>query len=104
MLWQWWDGELERGYEVHRARKVWEQHSRLQSLATGLASLAISSPAVEGESGSPSPAVEIVASKTVWRAWGGRGPNEEEKGATIRYIMQSLSQELYVELMQGFNK
>jgi hypothetical protein len=130
--WQWWEGELERGYVVHRARCLAEQHSLLQptlaaaaasvasSLASSLASVSIPAflsprtrfvPAV--------PHVEVVrlsgeeetgtstdqGKRKVEEEGGGdvQGPSEAERDATVKYVMQDLHPELYIELMAGFH-
>jgi hypothetical protein len=34
----------------------------------------------------------------------GEGPAEEEKDATLKYVMQDLARELYIELLEGFHR
>jgi hypothetical protein len=125
---QWWEEELERGYVVHRARYLAEQHSLLQptlaaaaaSVASSLASVSIPAflsprtrfvPAV--------PHVEVVrlsgeeetgtstdqGKRKVEEEGGGdaQRPSEAERDATVKYVMQDLQPELYIELMAGFH-
>jgi hypothetical protein len=123
--WQWWEGGLERGYVVHRARSLAEQHSLLQtaldaaaaSLASSLASVAI--PAFLGTRVGAVPHVEVVrlsedeetgasagqGKRKVEEEGGGdvQGPSEAERDATVKYVMQDLHPELYIELMAGFH-
>jgi ankyrin repeat protein len=120
--WQWWEGELERGYVVHRARYLAEQHSLLQpavdAAAAFLASVSIpvllsprirvvSVPRVEvvrlsedEETGAPS----SLGKGEVEKEGGSmQGPSEAERDATVKYVMRDLHPELYIELMAGFH-
>jgi hypothetical protein len=125
--WQWWEGELERGYVVHRARCIAEQHSFLQptldaaavSLASSLASVSIPAFLSPRTRVGAVPHVEVVrlsedeetgastgqGERKVEEEHGGdvQGPSEAERDATVKYVMQDLHPELYTELMAGFN-
>jgi hypothetical protein len=125
--WQWWEGELERGYVVHRARYLAEQHSLFQPtlavaaafLASNLASVAIPAFLSPRTRVVPVPHVEVVrlsedeetgastgqGKRKVEKEGGGdvQGPSEAERDATVKYVMQDLHPELYTELMAGFH-
>jgi ankyrin repeat protein len=130
-LWQGWEGELERGYVVHRARCLAEQHSLLQPaldaaaaflasrLASSLGSVSIPAFLSPRTRVVPVPHVEVVrlsedeetgastgqGKRKVEEEGGGdvQGPSEAERDATVKYVMQDLHPELYIELMAGFN-
>jgi hypothetical protein len=123
---QWWEGELERGYVVHRARyhldkySLWQpQFAALEALAStmphGFAHLRLrlSPPGVEivpsaaAEDGEEQQQEEDKGqgnSKRKGTAQGEEGPCEGEKDATLKYVMQDLAPELYIELMAAFHK
>jgi hypothetical protein len=129
--WQWWAAELECGYVVHRARCLAEQHSLLQpaldaaaaaaaaSLASSLASVSIPAFLSQRARIVPVPRVEVVrlsedeetgalagqGKRKVEEEGGGdvQGPSEAERDATVKYVMQDLHPELYIELMAGFH-
>lgn len=105
---QWWDGELERPYILHRARRVHEDCTTRQQAR-----------------GRPVPAyLRSVERKNRWprvhvQGDGGgqtmRGPaerndegtgleEEEERHAMLNYVIQDLASELYTELLVGFHK
>jgi hypothetical protein len=130
-LWQWWEGELERGYVMHRARYLAVQHFLLRpaldaaaaaaaaSLASSLASISIPAFLSPRTRVVPVPHVEVVRlsedeetgaaagqSKGKVEEEGGgdvQGPSEAERDATVKYVMQDLHPELYIELMAGFH-
>jgi hypothetical protein len=116
MLCQWWEGELERGYVVHRARYHLDQYSTLQPQFAALAAFAATLPPVavhlRPRSCPRPPKVEIIspASEQVQQGsgkrqgpeQGGEAPCEGEKDATLKYVMHDLAPELYVELMAAF--
>jgi hypothetical protein len=56
------------------------------------------------------PSVEIVGAKRgkggkrKAEKRGGQGPSEEERDATLKYVMHELKSELVTELLEGFHK
>jgi hypothetical protein len=117
VLWQWWDGELERGYVVHRARYHLEKYPMLQPCFQALAASAPVPVPTHLIPRLQLPQVEVVASpegeqqtvqggrhgKRKEAEQGGEGPCEGEKGVTLKYVMHDLTPELYIELMAGFH-
>jgi hypothetical protein len=116
VLWQWWEGELERGYVVHRARYHLDQNAILKPYFQALAAFAatcpvpahlrprMSPPEVELVSSAEGHEVEEEGSgKRKEAEQGGEGPCEGEKDATLKYVMHDLAPELYIELMAGFH-
>jgi hypothetical protein len=116
---------------MHRARRLAEQRSLLQpaldaagtaaaavSLASSLAGVSIPAflrlriPIVP-----PLPHVEVVrlpedeetgasagqGKRKVEEEGGAQGQSEAERDATVKYVMQDLHPELYIELMAGFH-
>jgi hypothetical protein len=113
---QWWEGELERGYVLHRAKCL----SELRPISAALATVSIPTymtprirlpPAVQVVSlaGGSGGAVGKGKRKGLEEKEGEKGESgkevgEEEKDAMVKYVMQDLSRELYTELMEGFHK
>jgi hypothetical protein len=131
---QWWEKELQRGYVVHRARYLYDQHSLLQPQITAAALTAASTLASAGippfmtarTSILPLPHVEVVRpprelkgrrggvseakrkAEANQREGEGEGegaqePSEEERDAMLKYVIQELKAELYIELLAGFH-
>jgi hypothetical protein len=97
---QWWGGELERGYVLHRARCL----SELPPLPTGLATVSI--PTYLTACTGPLPTVQVVplAEGSNGAAGESEGKGEEEKDATLKYVLHDLAPELVIELMEGFHR
>jgi hypothetical protein len=108
---QWWGGELERGYVLHRARCL----SELPPLPTGLATVSI--PTYLAARVGPLPRVQVVPLAEGSKGAAGEGEGEEEGGgaeeegaeegeeekdATLQYVLHDLAPELVIELMEGF--
>jgi hypothetical protein len=130
---QWWEKELQRGYVVHRARYLYDQHSLLQpqitaaalTAASTLASASIPPFMTARTSILPLPHLELVRPprelKRIWTcSWGDddakrkaeeeeadqreeEEAEEEERGAMLKYVIQELKPELYIELLAGFH-
>jgi hypothetical protein len=114
VLWQWWEGELERGYVVHRARYHLEKYSILQPYFQAIAAVPATCPLPKHLRPRMSPPeVQLVSStegqemsstnKRKEAEQGGEGPCKGEKDATLKYVMHDLAPELYIELMAGFH-
>jgi hypothetical protein len=104
---QWWDGELERGYLLYRARTLHDActvhqqtpthplPSYLEARAAGLALpwVTVAEGQQEGAGGQ----------------WGRKrtvappGVQQQERHAITEWAMKPLSGELFMELMQGFH-
>ena len=73
---QWWEGELERGFELVRARRIREA----SPLSGGMESHGRH--AMEGE----------------------RGEEEREREAMVEFVLDRLAPELFIELMDTFHR
>jgi hypothetical protein len=99
---QWWEGELERGYVLHRARCLSEPSSL--SVPTYLTARIGPPPTVqaaslaEGSEGSMGEGTEKAEEDEEDR------DGEDEKAATLKYVLHDLARDLYTELLEGFHK
>jgi hypothetical protein len=93
---QWWEGELQRAYVLHKARTLHEDTATRQQ-ATAAPVPPYLSP--RGTPGNVMPSVEVVA---IGQA--GRDQREEEVCAMVGFVVKDLSAELYIELLAGFYK
>jgi hypothetical protein len=108
---QWWEGELQRAYVLHKARTL-HQDATTRQQAPAAPVPAYLSPRVQG--GKRLPQVQV-------RGRGGSGgprtrgaakrgaeedgqKNEEEVCAMVGYVVKDLAAELYTELLQGLHK
>jgi hypothetical protein len=93
---QWWEGELQRAYILHKARTLHEDTATRQH-AHAAPVPAYLSPRVQG--GKRLPHVQIQGSG----GSGGRRTREEEKDeevcAMVGFVVKDLSAELYIELL-----
>lgn len=104
---QWWEGEVQRAYVLHKARTLHEAVTTGQHAPSALLPAYLSRRMQEGR---VMPSVEVVARQrgrqkgAVKRARqeGGRG-EEEEACAMMGYVVKDLAAELYVELLAGFH-
>lgn len=103
-----WEGALQRGYVLHRARRVHEDSiSREQAPGAPVSAYL----RARAERGGELPRVHIelqaVAERRTTQASTNRGvrkgvkASEEEKGATLEYVIHDLVPELYIELLAG---
>jgi hypothetical protein len=112
MFVQWWEGELERAYYIHRARRMHEDGISRQQAPTATVPAYVRTrvgrkkrfPRVHviGENGGRA----TRASAKRGRGATGEEPSEEEekeKGAMLKYVIHDLAQELYTELFAGFH-
>jgi hypothetical protein len=108
-VWQWWDGELERAYALHRARQMHEDSTRRQQAPGGPVPAYLRQrverkrrlPRVELQEDNGGRATRASAKRS------GRTDGEasqEEMDAMVKYAVEDLAPELYVELMMGFHK
>jgi hypothetical protein len=110
VFWQWWDGELERAYTLHRARRVHDDSTHRAQASTAEVPAYLRQridtgdemPHVllSGDNGKPT--TRALAKR--YRGGTGGELLDEEKGATLEYVMHDLAQELYTELLAGFHK
>jgi hypothetical protein len=100
-LLQWWEGELQRAYVLHKARTLHEDTATCQQ-APAAPVPAYLSRRVQG--GKRLPQVQIQESG----GSGGRrtraAAKEEEMCAMVGCVVKDLSAELYIELLAGFHK
>jgi hypothetical protein len=109
-VWQWWDGELERAYALHRARQMHEDSTRRQQ-APGGPVPAYLRQRVERKRGLPRVQLQEDKGGRATRASAKRRSgrtdgeaSQEEMDAMVKYAVEDLAPELYVELMMGFHK
>ena len=127
---QWWEGELERGYLLHRARYISDQSRLFSGASSAISALAAvctqdlpSVPAVLKQrlNPPPIPSVQVVdpsgqqqqqqqkevagggKRKAEEEEEKGQGPSEEERDAMIKYVVHELKDELYTVLAEGFH-
>jgi hypothetical protein len=103
---QWWEGELQRAYVLHKARTLHEDAATRQQ-APAAPVPAYLSPRVQG--GSVMPQVDIRgrggSGGPRTRAAANRGGEDEEAiCAMVGYVVKDLAAELYIELLQGLHK
>jgi hypothetical protein len=99
-IWQWWEVEPERAYELQRARRVHDDSTNQQQ-APGCPVPAYLRQRVEA--GESLPTVQLgagVPSRRRQEGWGDY--SEEEKGVMLKYAIQDLGSELFIELLEGF--
>jgi hypothetical protein len=109
-VWQWWDGEPERAYALHLARRVHEDTASQQQPPTDPVPAYMRQrvergeqlPLVQLQAGNERRTTRALAKR--YRGHSEEELSEEEKGAMLKYAMQDLAQELYIELMAGFHK
>jgi hypothetical protein len=104
-VWQWWDGELERPFVLHRARCLHDvsmrQHTAPAAPVPGYLVARVAA-------GAALPGVHVTteAEGTTKRkrADDGEGQEEQEEGEAVRgFVMGGLNEELFRELMEGFH-
>jgi hypothetical protein len=111
-----WEGELERGYLIHRARC----HLEFLPISRALAAVSIPTylpiPKYLAARIRRPPTVELVSLADGVDGGSGKGKRlvgedenglkgeGEEKAATLKYVLHDLASELYIELMKGFHK
>jgi hypothetical protein len=106
---QWWDGELARAYALHRARRVHEDSSTRQQAPGALVPAYLRKrverqkrlPRVQLQGDNRGRATRASAKRTIEGT--GEQLSEEEKDATLKYVVHDLAPELYIELMAGFH-
>ena len=107
VVWQWYEGELEKPYWLSKARAVLDAtHSitkapdkvHAQTQAQAQRAREEAAPTwLRGRvsTGEASPTVEVVG-----RAWHYNG-DEEERSAVCGWLVSVMSEDLYLELMEG---
>jgi hypothetical protein len=113
---QWWDGELQRAYVLHKARMLHDDTATRQQ-APAAPVPAYLSPRVQGgkrlpqvqvrgRGGSGGPRTRGAAKRGVEEAGGQEKEKEEEEEvcAMVGYVVKDLAAELYTELLQGLYK
>jgi hypothetical protein len=110
---QWWEGELQRAYVLHKARTLHEDAATRQQAPAAPVPVYLS-PRVQG--GKRLPQVEVGArqqEEAGTRGAAKRGTAEEgqekvedgeEVCAMVGYVVKDLGAELYTELLQGLHK
>jgi hypothetical protein len=108
---QWWEGELQRAYVLHKARTLHEDTATRQQ-APAAPVPAYLTARVQG--GKRLPHVQIQASggsggrrtRGAARRIAERGGEEkdEEVCAMVGFVVKDLSAELYIELLAGFHQ
>jgi hypothetical protein len=112
-LWQWWDGELERGSLLYRARALHDTYTTHQQAPTHPvpgyvgarveAGLALpDTEVVTVAAGSVRPKKRMRARIAAAAATAAAKAKQEEKHAMVEWVVEELSAELFTELMQGF--
>jgi hypothetical protein len=112
---QWWKGELKRGYLIHRARCLLEFLPISRALAAVSIPTYLPIPKYLVTRIRRPPTVELVSLADGLEGGLGKGKRktgedeedrdgEEEKDATLKYVLHDLARELYIELMKGFHK
>jgi hypothetical protein len=109
---QWWEETvLERGYVIHRARCLSELSSLLAPLVdTASIPTYLLIPKYLVACIRRPPAVQLVSLAEGPERPGGKSKmegedgEEEEKDATLKYVLHDLAPELYTELLEGFHK
>jgi hypothetical protein len=113
---QWWEGELERRYLLHRARGLQDAGMRL-SLALGPAPSFLEARVATGLA---LPRVEIMGTvqdedagagrkrrapvvKEKEEAWHMPGLGEGERLAMLQHVVTGLNDQLFADLLQGFH-
>jgi hypothetical protein len=109
-VWQWWDGELERAYALHRARQMHEDSTRGQQAPGGPVPAYLRQrverkrrlPRVQLQEDNGGRATRASAESKGDQTDG--QASQEGMDAVLKYAIQDLVPELYVELMMGFHK
>lgn len=107
VAWQWWEGELERAYVLHKTRRLLEVPTTWQIPAARVP-IYLKARA-EGNKRVPQvhlrPAALRLTRGTAKRLQeqGEERADEGEKEATLKYVMHDLALELYNELAAGFH-
>jgi hypothetical protein len=107
---QWWEGELERAYALHRARQMHEDSTRRQQAPGGPVPAYLRQrverkrrlPRVQLQEDNGGRATRASAKRRSGRTDG--EASQEEMDAMLKYAVEDLAPELYVELMMGFHK
>jgi hypothetical protein len=107
---QWWEGELERAYVLHRARRVQQdtttpQQARAAAVPAYLKARAdkgrrLPSVHVQGWGSRKGPVTRGAAQGHVGE---GGEQAEKEREAVVRFVVEGLATELYTELIAGFH-
>lgn len=111
-VWQWWQGEVDRLYAIHRARCLWHDYSTHRSFST-TAPLEVYHVRERVVSGGAPPRVKSVSIPSMAghrrsRSRGkkpvkGRKSRKEERSAMIDFVVRDLPPELYAELVAGLS-
>jgi hypothetical protein len=106
-MWQWWDGELERGSLLYRCRSLHDAYSAEQAASTRPVPGYLEARVKAGLS---LPRVEVVVGHEdatgreggIQRSRSDATEQQEGMDAMVGYVMKELSEELFTELMRAF--
>jgi hypothetical protein len=106
---QWWEGELQRAYVLHKARTLHEDTATRQQAPAAPVPAYLRARVMPG---SVLPSVQVVAIDQAGeegaakrgRKEGGQAKEEEEKCAMVGFVVKDLAAELYIELLAGFHQ
>jgi hypothetical protein len=105
---QWWEGELQRAYVLHKARTLHEDTTTHQQAPAAPVPAYLRT---RVQAGNAMPSVEggaIAQGGEEGAAKRGREERGQEKAeelcAMVQYVVKDLAAELYVELLQGFHQ
>jgi uncharacterized protein (DUF2267 family) len=114
---QWWEGELERTYLMHKARRLYQDRATHDE-APGRAAVSVVMPAYltqRAAEGKTMPQVHMMMRqqeedtdrqerRVMTREAGGEeAEDEREVEAVVKYVVKELANELYTELLEGFH-
>jgi hypothetical protein len=103
---QWWAGELQRGYVLHKARTLHEDTATRQQAPAAAVPAYLSARVTPGK---VLPSVQVVAIDQAGeegaakreREEGGQAKDEEELCAMVGFVVRDLDGHLYTELPEG---
>lgn len=107
VAWQWWEGELERAYVLHKTRRLLEVSTTWP--VPGARVPIYLKARTEGNKRVPQVHLRPVALRLTrgtakkLQEQGEEEPGEGEKEATLKFVMHDLAFELYNELAAGFH-
>lgn len=102
LVWQWWNGELERRSILYQARTLHDAHMTHQQAPTYPVPAYLKA---RVKAGLALPRVEVVERETdgTGSEREGEGEGQQERHAVLKFVVGQLSEELFTELIQGFH-
>jgi hypothetical protein len=117
IVWQWWEGELERRYVLSRAMCLHKAYTTQRDLPTSQVPTYLEARVAVGHA---VPVVEVMwpqsegeqagasgkrkAAGERGEAQGAEAGEEEQRHAVVEYVVTGLNEELIRELLEGFYK